>query len=259
MLSRSRRTKRSESARRPKSPARLRACWVAHCAVGCAVTPVMWSLRVQCSRNASAYNRFPVIVSTWKKSAAMIPSTWAVRNSRQLGPVRRGAGSTPAACKISQTVDGAIRCPSRANSPLDSAVAPPWVLPRQPQHQLLQRGHRRWTPSASTSSDVVPLRSDKSAVPTQQRPWGDQEDTAPAEQRRQRGQPKPVCWLITDRTVNLSPQHRVLMSENEQLGVLAGVPAQQYRRHGQQRTSCSVQQRNDHPGSISATAEELRT
>lgn len=49
------------------------------------------------------------------------------------------------------------------------------------------------------------------------------------------------------------------MSENEQLGVLAGIPAQQDRRHGQQRSSCSVQQRNDHPGSISAAEEELRT
>src|SRR6184192_623949 len=74
LLSRSRRTKRNDSTWRPSSLARLRAYWVAHCAVGCAATPVMWSLRVRCSRNASAYKRLPVIVSTWKKSAAMIPS-----------------------------------------------------------------------------------------------------------------------------------------------------------------------------------------
>jgi hypothetical protein len=40
------------------------------------------------------------------------------------GPARRGAGSMPAACRISHTVDAAIACPSRASSP--------WVL-RWPQ------------------------------------------------------------------------------------------------------------------------------
>lgn len=59
----------------------------------------------------------PVTVSMWKKSAARIPSAWAVRNSRQLGPTRRGAGSMPAACRICQTVDGAIECPNLASSP----------------------------------------------------------------------------------------------------------------------------------------------
>jgi hypothetical protein len=64
-----------------------------------------------------AYRRVPSTVSRWKKSAAMMPSAWAVRNSRQLGPDRRGAGSKPAAVRISQTVDGAIGCPRRASSP----------------------------------------------------------------------------------------------------------------------------------------------
>ncbi len=76
LLSRSRRTKRSDSTRLPRSAVRLRACWVAHCAVGWAVMPVMRSRRVPCSPNAGACSRLPVIVSTWKKSAAMIPSAW---------------------------------------------------------------------------------------------------------------------------------------------------------------------------------------
>jgi hypothetical protein len=38
-------------------------------------------------------------------------------NCRQAGPDRRGAGSMPAACRISHTVDAAIACPSRATSP----------------------------------------------------------------------------------------------------------------------------------------------
>jgi hypothetical protein len=39
---------------------------------------------------------------------AMMPWAWAERNWRQVGPDRCGAGSIPAACRISQTVDGAI-------------------------------------------------------------------------------------------------------------------------------------------------------
>jgi hypothetical protein len=35
-----------------------------------------------------------------------------VRNCFQVGPVRRGAGSMPASCRICQTVDAAIRWPS---------------------------------------------------------------------------------------------------------------------------------------------------
>ncbi|SCF93600.1 hypothetical protein GA0115260_1045718 [Streptomyces sp. MnatMP-M27] len=37
----------------------------------------------------------------WKKSAAMMPSDCVVRNWRQVGPERRGAGSMPAALRIS--------------------------------------------------------------------------------------------------------------------------------------------------------------
>ena len=39
------------------------------------------------------------------------PAAWVCRNCRQLGPERRGAGSMPAACRISQTVDGATAMP----------------------------------------------------------------------------------------------------------------------------------------------------
>jgi hypothetical protein len=67
--------------------------------------------------NTSTYSRWSSTVSTTRKSQAMIACAWAVRNCRQVGPARRGAGSMPAACRISHTVDAAIACPSRANSP----------------------------------------------------------------------------------------------------------------------------------------------
>jgi hypothetical protein len=43
-----------------------------------------------------------------KKSHARIASAWERRNSDQVGPVRRGAGSMPAVFKISHTVDAAF-------------------------------------------------------------------------------------------------------------------------------------------------------
>ena len=47
-----------------------------------------------------------------KKSRAWIASACERRNSGQVGPVRRGAGSMPAFFKISHTVDAASRTPS---------------------------------------------------------------------------------------------------------------------------------------------------
>jgi hypothetical protein len=88
--SRSRCRNRRESMRMPRSAARFRACCTVHSRVGSAMTPVRCRRLVPCSRNASAYSLLPSAVSRWKKSAAMTPSAWAVRNSRQVGPERRG-------------------------------------------------------------------------------------------------------------------------------------------------------------------------
>jgi hypothetical protein len=64
-----------------------------------------------------AYRRFNTIVSTCTKSMARMPWAWAVRNCFHVGPERRGAGSNPAACRISHTVEEAIWWPSLINSP----------------------------------------------------------------------------------------------------------------------------------------------
>jgi hypothetical protein len=52
----------------------------------------------------STYNRLRNTVSTVKKSTARIPSAWARRNCRQVRADRIGAGSTPARCRMAQTV-----------------------------------------------------------------------------------------------------------------------------------------------------------
>lgn len=95
---------------------RLRVCWVAHCAVGWAVTPGTVEptgavLKERERMQPVAGDRVAV-----KKFTEMIPSACVARKSRQLGAVRRGAGSAPAARRIFQTVDDAIGWHSRASS-----------------------------------------------------------------------------------------------------------------------------------------------
>jgi hypothetical protein len=62
----------------------------------------------------------PSAVSMWKRSAAMMPRAWLVRNCFRVGPARGGTGPTPAECRIFHTVEAAIRCPSPVSSP--------WIL-----------------------------------------------------------------------------------------------------------------------------------
>jgi hypothetical protein len=88
-----------------------------HPPVGFAVTPPRCIRRVPCSMNTRTYSLLRSTVSTCRKSSARIPAAWACRNCRQVGPERRGAGSMPAACRISQTVDRATVTPSLVSSP----------------------------------------------------------------------------------------------------------------------------------------------
>ena len=95
----------------------MRACCTVQSPVGLAVTPPRCIRRVPCSMKTSTYSLFSSTVSTCRKSTARIPAAWAVRNCRHVGPERRGAGSMPAARRISHTVDGAIVTPSFVSSP----------------------------------------------------------------------------------------------------------------------------------------------
>lgn len=65
--------------------------------VGWAVTPRMWMRRVACSMTKNAQSRCRVIVSRWNRSQVKIACACAWRNWDQIGPVRRGDGSMPAA------------------------------------------------------------------------------------------------------------------------------------------------------------------
>lgn len=61
----------------------------------------------------STWNRQRSAVSTHAKSVTMMPLACVRMNCAHVGPVRPGAGSIPAAHRIVQTVDAAIRWPDQ--------------------------------------------------------------------------------------------------------------------------------------------------
>lgn len=92
----------------------------------------------------------------------------AARKSRQVGPKRRGAGSMPAACGISQTVEATMRCPSRAGSPRMRRWCRPWRAWYSSSVPVLVRasliGCHSLQPNATT--DRRPGRTSGSGSPT---------------------------------------------------------------------------------------------
>ena len=77
-----------------------------------------------CSITARTWAWVPSSRAALKKSHARIAWAWERRNSDQVGPDRRGAGSIPAVLGISHAVDAATFTPRPASSP--------WIL-RYPQ------------------------------------------------------------------------------------------------------------------------------
>jgi hypothetical protein len=60
----------------------------------------MCTVRVWVSITNSTNTRRSSTVSTWRKSQAGMPASWACRNCRHLGDARRGAGPKPTAARI---------------------------------------------------------------------------------------------------------------------------------------------------------------
>jgi hypothetical protein len=67
---------------------------------------------VPCSTNTSTYNRLSSTVSTTRKSQAMIACAWAARNSRHVGPARRGAGAMPKDQRLDRNASGRSSWPA---------------------------------------------------------------------------------------------------------------------------------------------------
>jgi hypothetical protein len=201
---------------------------------------------VPCSIKTRAYRRLRETVSRCRKSAAMMPWAWAVRNWRQVGPERCGAGSMPAACRISQTVDGAIS--PGGEFAVNPPVAPGAVLAGQAQDELLDDGRGRRSPGAAVLGER-PLADHELTVPGQQCGGGDREDLAPALPRDQPGEcgePHPVGGLVPD-PGDLTAQQRVLMPHCQHLRVLGHAAAQHCSGHGDQFPDQRSDDRQRHP------------
>jgi hypothetical protein len=121
-----------------------------------------------------------------------------------------------------------------------SADTPGRVLPGQPQHQSTDLGCRG---RAATLVRVAPAASDQVLMPAQQRlgrtnnPRRGRSGQQPRESSKH-GAVGPVY----PRPAHLSPQHRDLVAQHQQLGVLGGRASRQQRKPPQ------------HPGRTADTA-----
>jgi hypothetical protein len=95
-------------------------------------------------------------------------AAWACRNSRQVGPERRGAGSRRARASRRRMLVGDAWRPSLTSSPLIRRCPQRGFLPSEPQHKVpdLRRKPRPTGPGTW----LPPLPPHRCLVPTQERP-----------------------------------------------------------------------------------------
>ena len=201
--------------RSPGLKARLRACCTVCSPVGLEVTPPRCIRRLPCPVNTRTCSRLRNTVSACRKSTARIPAACASRNCRQVGPDPRGAGSMPAARKISHTVDGATVTPSFVSSPSIRRYPHSGFSLRQPDNEASTAPDYRRTARLASAAGVV-LPRGQLAVPGQERCWRHGEDIGPApagEKPGQRGEPHPVSRLVPH-APGAAAQQRVLVPEH---------------------------------------------
>ncbi len=109
---------------------------------------------------------------------------------------------------------------------VDAAVSPPWILFRQADDQAGDARSCRRAAGRAPLAHVVFSR-DQPAVPGQQRRWRNREDGGPVPagyEPCQHREPQPVSRPVPD-PAGVAAQHRVLVAEHEQLGILRQVAA----------------------------------
>jgi hypothetical protein len=95
-----------------------------------------------------------------------MPDACEVRNCRQVGEVRRGAGPNPAAARIPADRAFTDLVPESGELALDAPTTPARVFSRQPYDQIAYLDGNRRTPSRGR---VGPAPFDQTAVPVKQR------------------------------------------------------------------------------------------
>jgi hypothetical protein len=137
--------------------------------------------------------------------------------------------------------------------PLHPPVTPRRVLRRDADHQFADRGCRG-RPSRTPPAGVVPFTGDQPPVPGEQSRRCHREHFTPAVAGDELGQcrePQPVTRLVAD-PADLTAQHRVLMTQDQQLGVPGHRTPGQHHQAAEHAAHKQVDNREDHPAMISA-------
>jgi hypothetical protein len=172
------------------------------------------------------------MVSTVKKSHAIVLCAWPRMNSRQEAPPRRPARPSPAPVRILRTLVGESWIPRPLSSPTI----------RSYPHRGFSRASRRTSSRTSrltlgrpgTPPRIRPVLGDEPAVPRQQRFRGHKERAPPrpGEQPARRGQENTICGPQR-RARGLPAKHSKLMAQDDDLELLAirRAKTQQHERH----------------------------
>ena len=107
-------------------------------------------------------------------------------------------------------------------------------------------------PSRTPPAGVIPLTRDQPPVPGEQRRRGHGEHLTPAvpgNQPPQRRERKPVTRPVAD-PADLAAQHRVLVPQDQQFGVLGYLTAGQHHQAAEHASQDQVDDREDHPAMI---------
>ena len=134
---------------------------------------------------------------------------------------------------------------------LHAPVPPRRIVRRDADHELADRGCRG-RPSGTPPAGVVPFACDQSPVPGEQRRRGHREHLAPPLPGDQPGQcrePQPVRRLVAD-PADLAAQHRVLVPEHQELGILGHLTPGQHHQAAEQTAHEQVDDREDHSAMI---------
>jgi hypothetical protein len=134
------------------------------------------------------------------------------------------------------------------------APVPPGRMVRSDADDELPDHSRRGRSSGTPPVRVIPFACDQSPVPGQQRRRGHREHLAPpapGDQPRQCRKPQPAGWLVAD-PADLTAQHRVLVAEDQELGILGHLTPGQHHQTGEHTAQEQVDAREDHSVMIPA-------
>jgi hypothetical protein len=194
-------------------------------------------------------------VSTCTKPAARMPRACAVRNCLQVGPGRRGCWIDPGVMKDLPHCGRRDLVAGLDELAVHAPVAPGGIIHRHADHERADRGCRG-RPSRTPPARIIPSTCDQPPVPGEQRRRCHGEHLCPATPGDQPGQcrtPQPVARLVAD-PADLTAQHRVLMPQHQQLGVLGHLTPASHHQASEQAARKQADDRENHPAMISNPA-----